>query len=239
MTTYTQSTAVEVADENTALRTRLAQLQEEERKQNAGNNNQFTVDTSTVDRLKSQNKGIKQKITELERELVQLKSINIQELYHEYSRLSAKRNHLSNENAALANVLANQRRDVKKATKNVNSHQELRRTNAEKNAADKTDIQMFRERREALQKETSKLTKEEAKLEEELRSMPAHQEQVETEVRLLKEDNFKKDRLIEQLGNDVHSKGGQQEAGETSDGDIAQLREEYVQLKEELKRAKS
>ncbi|EPY36245.1 hypothetical protein STCU_00682 [Strigomonas culicis] len=116
----------------------------------------------------------------------------------------------------------------------------MRRLNNQHNAASKADIQMFRERRDALQREQVRLTKEEARLEEELHSMPAHREEAETEIRQLQEDNFKKDRLIEQLGNELSKQKGGDPAidSRTSEHDIAKLREEYVRLKEQLKRVK-
>lgn len=241
-----QSLAVQAAEENTALRIRMKRLEDDEHRNHVNDKPGETLDTTSADRLRAKNNSLRDEIAELQQELSELRNVNVTELYHQYRRLDNKRAYLNNENASLRNVLANQRKDVRRATNNVKAYQEARRQNEEQNTSAKDDVKMFKERREALQEETHKLNRKEARLQNELASMPAPGEDMEAERRKLTDDNAKKGARIAELERLVDAltaeKGARQPHGEGDDGsgsnasstDVADLRREYVDLKEQL-----
>lgn len=235
--------AVQAADENTALRTRLQRYEEEDR---AAKTVDYTepVDASVVDKLRRKNTALRAQNADLERELAELKTINVTELYHEYTRLNTRRAFLNNENSGLQRILANQRGDVRRATRAVNGQQEMRRQTEEQAASQKADIQMFKDRREHLQKETAQLSREEVQLQEELKYLGSHAgASYEDEVKKLQEDNARKDeqiaRLEAELGDTSNHGHNSDNGSDTAQDEIATLREDYVRLKEQLKRAKA
>lgn len=177
----------------------------------------------------------------METQLKELQTINVAELQHEYQRLDGRRAHLLNEIASLRRVIANQSKDVRRATRAVNGQQELRRQNNEHHASSNADIQMFKDRREALAKETQRLIRQERHLEAELETLPASGEDNEAVANRLKEDNAKKDQIIERLEatlRDMQQTNLQEGAAAYPADDLEHLREEYVRLNDKLKQSR-
>lgn len=227
MPQFTQSAAEEAAEENNALRVRVAKLDYDEA--NRYEEERETADTSVVDNLKNQNRQLKEKVAAMEKELSELKMMNVSELHQEFLRLNTRRAHLRNEVAGLHNILVNQRREVKKATRDLDARGDVKRQNGETNAASQADVQMFREKREELMKETKRLQRQEKKLREELDNMP-EAENMEAEIRQQLDEKERKDQQIADLEAQVEERGGHVEHAD----DVTQLREEYVWLKEQL-----
>ncbi|KAG5488452.1 hypothetical protein JIQ42_00059 [Leishmania sp. Namibia] len=244
-TSYDRDVAVRVAEENYSLRKRLTQMDREDEQQRRaaeyGSRFEGTVDKSANDRIQRRNNALQKEIEGLENQLKELQMINVTDLQHEYSRLGNRRAYLLNEIAGLRRILANQSKEVKRATRTVNDQHELRRQNTEQHAALNADIQMFRQKRESLAKETQRLIAKERHLMSELDALPAPGEDQEAMASRLREDNEKKDRTIARL--EATLKEEQQRASahlaEANLIDAIQdLREEYVQLNERLKRSK-
>lgn len=239
---YDAGVAAEVAEENYSLQKRLARLEaeEEQHRQAAEQAARYedSVDTSGVDRARRKNNALKEEIAKLEAQLKELQTINVSELQHEYQRLDGRRAHLLNEIASLRRVIANQSKDVRRATRAVNDQQEMRRQNNEHHASSNADIQMFKDRRESLAKETQRLIRKERHLDSELETLPACGEDSEAVVSRLKEDNAKRDQTIERLeaalSEKQHADSQQAPAANPADN-LEQLREEYVRLNDELK----
>ncbi|CAM72657.1 conserved hypothetical protein [Leishmania infantum JPCM5] len=244
-TSYDRDAAVKVAEENYSLRKRLARMEWEEEKQRraAEYESRFegAVDTSANDRMRSRNSALQDEIAGLESQLKELQMINVTDLQHEYTRLDNRRAYLLNEIAGLRRILANQSKEVKRATRSVNSQHELRRQNNEQHAASIEDIQMFRKKRESLAEETQHLIAKERQLMSELETLPAPGEDQEVMASRLREDNEKKDHTIAQLEatlKEKQLKAGTQLAEANSAVDIQHLREEYVRLNDQLRRIK-
>ncbi|KAG5463884.1 hypothetical protein LSCM1_00057 [Leishmania martiniquensis] len=244
-TSYDRDVAVRAAEENYSLRKRLAQMdrENEEQRRAAEYQSRFegTIDKSVNDRMRRRNNALQEEIEGLESQLKELQMINVTDLQHEYARLDNRRAYLLNEIAGLRRILANQSKEVKRATRTVNDQHELRRQNNEHYASLNADIQMFRKKRESLAKETQRLIAKEGHLMAELDALPAPGEDQEAMTSRFREDNEKKDRTIARL--EATLKEEQQKAGarlaEASIADAIQhLREEYVQLNEQLKRSK-
>lgn len=243
MSRVDESLAVQTADDNDTLRLRVKRLDEDEQR----NNTVKTVeplDTTSADRLKSKIGALRQDIADLEQELTELRLVNVTALKNQYQRLDNKRAHLNNENTSLRNVLANQSRDVRRATNTVNAFQEVRRQNEEQNASAKDDVRMFRERRAALMKESKQLNRKEARLQSELESIPVTAEALEMELERLAMENAKKSVDAEELESELAELRAQQADGaheeeerrlSTSAADVADMRREYVELKEQLR----
>ncbi|CAG9583574.1 hypothetical_protein_-_conserved [Leishmania major strain Friedlin] len=242
-TSYDRDAAVKVADENYSLRKRLARMEWEEKQRRAAEyESRFegAVDTSANDRMRSRNSALQDEIAGLESQLKELQMINVTDLQHEYTRLDNRRAYLLNEIAGLRRILANQSKEVKRATRSVNSQHELRRQNNEQHAASIEDIQMFRKKRESLAEETQHLIAKERQLMSELETLPAPGEDEEFVASRLREDNEKKDHIIAQLEATLKEqmKAGAQLPEANSAVDIQHLREEYVRLNDQLKRIK-
>lgn len=239
---YSHQVAVDAAEENYSLQTRLSALVEEEEQiqktQEKYARLEEPLDTSALDKTKGKNYSLVAEIGNLEHELASLRTINVTELYHEYKRLDVRRGFLSNEVASLRRVLANQSKDVRRATQAVNDHHKLRKENDEHQATAKADTQMFKEKRDELTSETHMLLRKERRLEAELESLPAPGESYEAMARRLNEDNGKKDATIENLTANLVV---EQQRYETAKADannadeIRRLRDEYVRLNEILK----
>lgn len=241
-----QSVAIQTAEENTALRLRMKRAEEDEQREN-NNRTYEALDTTSADNMRSKNNALRDEIAELQHELDELRTVNVTDLHHQYQRLDGRRAYLHNENSSLRSVLANQRRSVRRATNNVNAYQEVRRQSEEQNAVAKSDIKMFKERREALQEETQKLARKEARLQNELATMPVSSEELESERRRLSDDNAKKamqitelELLVDELKAEEAQKQNEEvhQASTTSSVDIVDLRREYIALKEEMKELK-
>ncbi|CAJ1037523.1 hypothetical protein Q4I32_007781 [Leishmania shawi] len=244
-TGYDRDIAVKVAEENYSLQKRLARMEREEQQQRraADYDSRFegTADTIANDRMRRRNNALQDEIAELESQLRELQMINIIDLQHEYTRLDNRRAYLLNELAGLRRILANQRKDVKRATRTVNSQHELRRQNSVEHASSIEDIQMFREKRESLAKETQHLIAKERHLKSKLETLPAPGEDHEVVASRLREDNEKKDYTIARLEatlKEEQQKADAQFAEANSSDDIQRLREEYVQLNDQLRRSK-
>ncbi|KAL7695088.1 hypothetical protein NQL31_000462 [Lotmaria passim] len=242
---YDPGVAAEATEENYSLQKRLARLEAEEEQQRQAAEEaaryEESVDTSGVDRARRRNNALREEITKLEAQLKELQTINVAELQHEYQRLDGRRAHLLNEIASLRRVIANQSKDVRRATRAVNDQQELRRQNNEYHASSNADIQMFKDKREALAKETQRFIRKERHLESELVALPASEEDSEAVASRLREDNAKKDQTIERLEAALREKQlsrSQKSLVATTADELAQLREEYVRLNDQLKQCK-
>ncbi|KAK7196712.1 hypothetical protein NESM_000610600 [Novymonas esmeraldas] len=237
--------AVEVAEEHFSLQKRLAKMEREaeQQRQAAEYESRFdgTVDTSVNDRTRRRNIALQEEIAGLEGQLKELQMINVTDLQHEYTRLDNRRAHLLNEIAGLRRVLANQSKEVRRATRTVNDQHELRRQNNEHHASSNADIHMFREKRESLAKETQRLIAKERRLVTELESLPAPGEDHEVVAGRLREDNVKKDQTIARLEatlKEEQKKSGAHPVEADPADDIQHLREEYVRLNDQVKRSK-
>jgi len=144
-------------------------------------------------------------------------------------------------------VLANQSKGVRKATRAVNRHQEQRRQNEEAHARDKADLQMFKERRDALNKETQRLLRQEGRLEERLAALPSPGEHYDVVVKRLEDENAHRDATIAKLEKALVEEQQQQPESasasavvaapeQSSNDELEQLRAEYLRLTEQLKR---
>ncbi|CCW67083.1 unnamed protein product [Phytomonas sp. Hart1] len=227
--------AAQTVSENFYLRTRLRQMENEDRKPETFNQVNF-VNTKELDKLKRRNAALHSSITDLEKELVLLKVVNVTELCHEYLHLDQRRSYLNNENISLRNILLNQKFDVKKATDAMNLCQEKRRLNDEQNVLLRLDIEMFRKRRKSILQEVHDLSQKEKRLESTLHFFSTSSEEIKKEIQKTTHDNLKKDQKIEKLTHDLMLLGKGEISCEESEGDedIEGLRNEYVYLKEQL-----
>ncbi|GET93121.1 hypothetical protein, conserved [Leishmania tarentolae] len=242
-TSYDRDTAVKAAEENYSLRKRLARMEWEEEKLRREVEYESRIeeaaDTGANDRMRSRNSALQNEIAGLESQLKELRMVNVTDLQHKYTRLDNRRAYLLNEIAGLRRILANQSKDVKRATQTVNSQHELRRQNNEQHASSLDDIQMFRKKRESLAVETQRLIAKEHRLTKELETLPVPGEDQEVAASRLREDNEKKDHIIAQLEGSLKEKqlrAGAQPLESNPVADIQHLREEYVQLNDQLKR---
>ncbi|CCW59944.1 unnamed protein product [Phytomonas sp. EM1] len=239
MSSLNLDVAAQAISENYYLRTRLRQMEDEDQK--SGTFTQVTfVNTKTLENLKRRNEELHSTISELEKELVRLRGVNVTELCHEYLHLDQRRSYLNNENISLRNILSNQKRDVKRATNAINFCQEKRRQNDAQNELIRLDIEMFRRRRKGILEEIHDLSQKERRLESELQFLSTPNEQIEKEIQKVMQDNMKKDQKIEKLTHDLEvlEKGEIVEESEGDDEEIENLRNEYVYLKEQLKAMK-
>lgn len=231
MPSYSHSVAVQTADENTSLRARIQRMEKE--REDAAKSEGSHLDTAGVDDLKSRNTAIQKEVADLERELQESRLVNVTELSHEYQRLESRRAYLYNENAGLRNIIAHQSREVKRATREVNAQQEIRRANDDYNATAKSDIRMFKERRDNSLKEISQLSSRETQLRTELRG-DGNRHNLETEAKRLARENDEKDREIRELEDELRELEMPNDEPDEAGEDITRLREEYVELKSKL-----
>ncbi|KPI88186.1 hypothetical protein ABL78_2690 [Leptomonas seymouri] len=248
-TRFNTDVAAEVAEENYSLLKRLVRMEAEEEQQKLvveqAARFEGSVDTSGVERARRKNSALQEEIAKLEMQLRELQTINVSELQHEYQRLDGRRAHLMNEIASLRRIIVNQSKDVRRATRAVNDQQELRKLNHEQHASLNEDIQMFKEKREALSKETQRLIHKERRLELKLESLPTSSEDSEAVAIRLREDNAKRAQTIERLEATLREKQQQQQqtsaeqnSAVAAAADLERLREEYVHLKDQLKNSK-
>ncbi|KPA79899.1 hypothetical protein ABB37_04965 [Leptomonas pyrrhocoris] len=249
-TRFNADVAAEAAEEHYSLQKRLVRLEaeEEQQKQAAEQAARYedSVDTSGVDRARRRNSALREEIAKLEVQLKELQTINVADLQHEYQRLDGRRAHLLNEIASLRRVIANQSKDVRRATRAVNNQRELHRQNDEHHASSNADIQMFKDKRETLAQETQRLIRKERHLGLELETLPAAGEDSEAVTSRLRDDNAKKDQTIERLEATLREKQQQkqqqanteQSPAATPVDELKRLREEYVRLNDRLKRSK-
>lgn len=205
----------------------------EKEREDAAKSEGSHLDTAGVDDLKSRNTAIQKEVADLERELQESRLVNVTELSHEYQRLESRRAYLYNENAGLRNIIAHQSREVKRATREVNAQQEIRRANDDYNATAKSDIRMFKERRDNSLKEISQLSSRETQLRTELRG-DGNRHNLETEAKRLARENDEKDREIRELEDELRELEMPNDEPDEAGEDITRLREEYVELKSKL-----
>lgn len=237
MTEFDRKQAIEAANENRDLQSRLSTLRDEEQDKKS----EAPSGSGQLAQLKSKSEDMRNEISYLKSELADLRRTNATQLYHTYTQLSTKLAYLNNENMGLRAVLSNQRQGVRKATRAFHDHQVRRKRNDQNNTNTKHDIQMIRSQREKCVGDTQELRKEKGTLESELEDLPPVGKGLASLQKKLLAEYNQNATEIEALENEINAeeeKSSPPPSNEESDEDLEDLREDYKELKQELKEAK-
>lgn len=241
MLEFDRKAAVHAANENRDLHERVDTLREENQN-DKGPESKRKQSPSRLEKLQRRNDKIKGEISDLTVQLAELRKTNVTVLYHTYTKLNTKLASINDENMSLRSVIANQRQGVRKATQAFHDHQVRRKLSSEQNSHMKQDIQLMKERRDAAVGECDSLRKEKAQLEREVETLPQTKKDPEVTLRKLQKERDANKREIDSLESDIKEAEAAQQAAAAivveDDQDLEDLREEYKELKIELKKAK-
>lgn len=241
MPEFDRKVAVEAACENKELQERLELLEENKDVQDDG---QKALEKPSVkaDRIRQRNEELKNEVKQLRSEYAELRRVNVNELYRNFTYTSTKLASLQNENMSLRAVLRNQKQGVESATRAFQEHQELRRQNDLNNSHTKEDIQMMKERREELITECDGIRKEKSKLENQLDELIQVGKNSAVTLKKLQKEIKSVVREIQTLESEIKGMEVENatvaEESEENDEDLDDLREEFKELKEELQHVK-
>lgn len=242
LTSMDRAEATRVADENNALRLRIAQLKAEERDRCDANEHTEVSGTDSVEKLRARNDALNERIVEQERRLAELNKVNVTDLYHEFKREEAKRSRLLSENVGLGMIVQNQSREVQRATDAVRSQQKLREQSDEKNSTARSETLLFKKKRQETLEETRRLKAKEKHLEQKLNVLRAAGDDVDATIEMLQCKVAAIKERKDLLERDIAAADGAREEEEQDrqsmdnalTREITELRAQYVQLKDEL-----
>lgn len=241
MPEFDRKVAVQAACESKDLQERL-ELLEGSRETRKNDQQSFEQISVKAEKIKQRNEELKSEIKKLRDEYTELRRVNVNELYRNFTYTSTKLASLQNENMSLRAVLNNQKQGVEKATRAFQGHQELRQQNDLNNAHTKQDIQMMKERREEMIIECDCIRKDKSKLENELEELlrvgknsAGTLKKIQREIKSIECDIHLLENEIKAI--EVQNAAAAEET-EDNDEDLEDLREEYKELKDELLQAK-